>query len=61
MDALKGTRGNGFEAADPGARFVRDLLAPILFTLQLEWRRRSRCAWSAVACAGAMDSRSSCA
>ena len=35
-------------------------LGAILFTLQSEWQRRRRCAWSVVARAGAMDSRSSC-
>jgi len=29
MDTLKDTGGDGFEAADPGARFVRDLLGCI--------------------------------
>jgi len=36
-------------------------LAPILFTLRFGWRRRHRSTSSAVGCAGAADSRSSCA
>jgi len=36
-------------------------LDPILFTLRFGWRRRHRSTSSAVGCAGAADSRSSCA